>query len=380
MKYEKYGKDGPEISRLGFGAMRLPTKQVENRRSVDFQESARLMRKAMEMGVNFFDSHHQYHSGESETAIGKALDGWKGGHITIQTKTPWYNDEPKEYFEKLLYEALEKLGVNCIDYLLSHSLKLEAWEKRGKEFLRFTDWAINRGLIRHRGFSSHDNPENIKTLIDTGEFSCMLVSYNWMNPKVRDTIGYAADRGMGVSVMNPMGGGTLAVNTEQILELLPDARSAPEIGLRYVIATPGVTSALSGMNALDQLNENVTTADRQSILTENQLQEIQKKLKRIEEDSNKFCTACGYCMPCEHGVDISGNFRIMNQVTFFGRIDWAKQQYNRLKNNKDGDKSAEACQTCGKCEPKCPNDIPIIRQLEEVRESLSTAMSQEDNL
>ena len=76
---------------------------------------------AIDSGVNYLDTAYPYHGGNSETAIGKALKEWKGGRIIIQTKTPWYNEEPTEYFEKLLYEALEKLGVDCIDYLLTQA-------------------------------------------------------------------------------------------------------------------------------------------------------------------------------------------------------------------------------------------------------------------
>ena len=129
MQYKDYGKVGPQISRLGFGVMRLPNHGEST--DVDYEASTRLMLNAMEKGINFFDSHHKYHGGNSETAIGKALKEWKGGRIIIQTKTPWYNDEPTEYFEKLLYEALEKLGVDCIDYLLTHSLRMEKWKERG---------------------------------------------------------------------------------------------------------------------------------------------------------------------------------------------------------------------------------------------------------
>ena len=368
MQYRQYGKDGPNISRLGFGVMRLPT--LKEYKEVDFEQSTPLMQAAMEKGVNFFDSHHRYHSGNSEVAIGKALEGWKGDKICIQTKTPWYSEEPTEFFEKLLYEALEKLGVDRIDYLLHHSMRMPVWKERGKKFIQFTDWAINRGLIEKRGFSSHETPENIKEFIDTGEFACMLVSYNWMNPQVRDVIAYAADRGMGVSVMNPVGGGTLAANTKPILDLLPGAKSGAEIAVRYVLATPGVTATLSGMNAAGQLEENLAVAGMDNTLTPEEEVQFHTRMKEIKTQQEKFCSGCGYCMPCEHGVDIPTSFRLMNQAKFFDLTDDAKNRYKRLKNHKEGDRSAEACQRCGECEPKCPIDVPIMDQLEEVARTL----------
>ncbi len=370
MQYLDYGKSGPRISRLGFGVMRLPTRKRGGRDRVDFTRTTEVMHAAMESGINFFDSHHGYHDGESEMAIGRALKGWKGGRIYIQTKAPWYVAKPRVHFEKLLAEALEKTGVDCIDYLLHHSMNMEMWKKRGKKFIAFTDWAIKRGMIRHRGFSSHDTPGNIKKFIDTGEFAVMLVSYNWMNPTVRDVIAYAADRGMGVTVMNPVGGGTLATSTPEIRRLLPGAKSAPEVALRYVLGTPGVVTALSGMSTLAQVAENSAVASRKTSLTARQRKEMLSKLDKIERQARKFCTACGYCMPCEHGVDIPGNFALLNQARFFGRLGWARDHYAALKANKDGDRCAEACECCGACLSKCPNKVPIIKQLEDVREML----------
>ena len=367
----RYGTGGPNISRLGFGVMRLPTTRVKDTERVDFGRSTPLLRAAMAAGVNLFDSHHQYHGGDSEVAIGKALAGWDGPPVAIQTKTPWYSDEPTEYFERLLYEALEKLGVNAIDYLLHHSMTMDMWKRRGRQFIRFTDWAMSRGLIRHRGFSSHDTPASIRAFIDTGEFTCMLVSYSWMHPQVRDVIAYAADRGMGVTVMNPLCGGLLATGTPEIMRLLPGAKTAAEIGFRYVLATPGVTCALSGMNAEAQLGENIAVASRRTPLTERQQQGLQERLARIEKASRRFCTACGYCMPCEHGVDIPANFRLLNQTRFFGRRKWAHAEYARLREHDDGDRSAAACTQCGLCEPKCPNDVPIRKQLETVHTALA---------
>jgi len=370
MIYKKYGKNGPKISRLGFGVMRLPARKQGDWGSVNYTRSVEVLRAAMEAGVNFLDTHHNYHHGKSEIAIGKALKGWKGQRIFIQTKTPWYRKEPLDHFKKLLYDALEKLGVNQIDYLLHHSMNMQMWKQKGRSFIRFTDWAMRRGLICHRGFSTHDTPENVKRFIDTGEFAACLISYNWMNPRMRDTVAYAASKGMGVTIMNPLGGGTLAARTPQIMRLLPGAKSPAEIGLRYVLATPGVAAALSGMNRLDEVAENVRAASRKTPMTTKQKRHMKARLAKITAEQKRFCTGCGYCMPCEHGVNIPLNFRSLNEAKFFGLLDHARARYARLKNHRDGDKSAEACVRCGKCEPKCPIGVPIMDQLEEVARTL----------
>ena len=358
------------VSALGFGVMRLPARKKGDWNSVNFAAATRVLRAAFESGVNFVDSHHGYHGGLSEVAIGRALKGWKGQRIIIQTKAPFYDDKPQYHFKKLLVEALEKTGVNTIDYLFFHSLRMKDFKKRGKKFFRFTDWAIKKGYIRRRGFSSHDTPENIRTFIDTGEFSNMLVSFNWHVRTVEDTIAYAADRGMGVAVMNPIGGGSLAARAPQILRLLPGAKTSAEVGLRYVLSTPGVTLALSGMNALDQVTENTTTASQKTPMTTRQRRAMQARLKRLDKKARLICTGCGYCMPCPHGVDIPQNFLRFNQARLFGLVEASRAAFKHLRQNRDGDKSAFACKKCGQCLPKCPNNVPIIKQLAETAKLL----------
>ena len=371
MEYSQYGKVGPMVSRLGFGVMRLPPTKGGGWGTVHFRKSSRIIRHALDAGVNFLDSHHDYHEGLSEEAIGKALKGWKGGRVYIQTKTPMYRPEPLSYFKKRLEEALEKTGVCPIDYLFFHSLRKKSFEERGELFFKLTDWAANRGYIRFRGFSSHDSPENVRAFIDTGEFDAMLLSYNWQKPTMQETIAYGADRGMGVSVMNPLGGGSLAVDTPPILRLLPGAETGAEAALRYVLGTPGVSVALSGLNTLRHVDENAAIASMRNPMTTRQWRTFQHRLESVQQKADAVCTHCGYCMPCPEGVDIPQNFLLFNRATFFGMTEFARSGFRKLREHKDGDKSAFACKKCGACVPKCPNEVDIPEQLEQVADLLS---------
>ncbi len=371
MQYAKYGKDGPEVSRLGFGAMRLPLRKENNISKVNFTRTVAIMHQAMQAGLNFIDTAHTYHDGVSEAAIGRALKSWKGHRIYTQTKSPWFHDEPTDYFKKLLVRAVENLGVDAIDYLLCHAVTMDVFKDRGRRFLKLTDWAMNRGLIRNRGFSSHDTPENVKKLIDTGEFSVMLLSYNWYKPEMTDTITYGASKGMGVAIMNPVGGGLLSPTTPEILHLLRGSKSGPETALRYVLATPGVTLALSGMNTAEQVEENTRVAGRKTPMTAKQRRTMVQRLQKIKKRTKNQCTGCGYCTPCPNGVDIPRNFLLLEQAKLFGLIDHAKAKFAKLRQAKNGDKSALACVECGECLPKCPNNVPIIEQLQETAELLA---------
>ena len=365
MQYARYGNDGPLVSRLGFGAMRLPPRRGGDWGTVNFRKATAIIRKALEGGVNLIDSHHGYHRGLSEEAIGRALKGWKGPRVYVQTKTPFYDEKPVKHFERLLDQALKKLGVDCIDYLLFHSLRMERFKKRGRQFLRFTDWAMKRGLVRHRGFSSHDKPEHVREFIDTGEFAALVLSYNWQNPTMAETIAYAADKGLGVSVMNPVGGGVLAANTRPILRLLPGARSGPEVALRYVLSTPGVTLALSGMSTPEQVEENARIASRGVAMTDAQRRVMMERLRTLQARAQEVCTQCGYCMPCPSGVDIPKNFLLLGRARLLGLVEHGRSEFKRLRRHREGDRSARACVACGRCLPRCPNRIPVIEQLRE---------------
>jgi predicted aldo/keto reductase-like oxidoreductase len=365
MQYRTYGRNGPQVSALGYGAMRLPMRKDR----LNATRSQLLLRRALRLGVNFFDSHHFYLNGLSEGAIGRAIKGFKSRHpIVVQTKTPFYQDKPVDYFKRLLDQAVEKLGAAPIDYLLFHSMTMDMFRRRGRQFFRFTDWAMKRGLIRHRGFSSHDSVAHVKAFVDTGEFAAMLLSYNWLNRKMAECIAYGAARGMGVSVMNPIGGGQLAMPHPRVLNLLPGAKSSAEVGLRFVMGTPGVAVALSGMDRIEQIDENARIASRRVPLTPRQRTVMASRLALARKAQDELCTSCGYCTPCPCGVDIPACFRLLHSATYFGLMDYAKRQYKWLI---DHNMSGQSCKKCGRCLPKCPNNLPIVDRLAETVKLLS---------
>ena len=201
----------------------------------------------------------------------------------------------------------------------------------------------------------------------------MVLSYNWMNPTMADVLSYGARKGLGVAVMNPMGGGNLAFDTPQILRLLKGAKTAAEVSLRYVLSTPGVTLAMSGMNTNEQVDENTAIVSRRAPMTPLQRKNMLKQLKEIQCLGTLVCAACGYCMPCPAGVDIPTNLKLLNQARLLGLQGYSRSLFGGLRNRPEGDHSALACKKCGKCLSKCPNDVNIIERLEETAELLSTS-------
>jgi len=370
MQYRPYGKTGYTVSQLGFGLMRLPTRDDG---AVDRDQAVKLILHAVENGLNFFDTHYGYHGGQSEETFGEALKHLKREEVILQTKHPTYNKPESGRHRDRLETQLRRLDTEYIDIYLSHSFSWKGYNEYGKDFLELAHQARDEGLIRHIGFSFHDSPENLKKLIDTGEFECVLLQYNLLDRANEEMIGYAHEQGMGVAVMGPVGGGRLAAPSEEIAKLLPAASAgSAEIALRFVLAHPGVSVACSGMSTMQQLEENLATADLTEPLTEGELARIQAVLEEKKELADLYCTGCNYCMPCEQGVAIPHIFSLMNTYRLYGLKEWARKEYARLgPDHWRKWMPASECIECGACEEKCPQKIEIIKQLKEAHQVLS---------
>jgi predicted aldo/keto reductase-like oxidoreductase len=377
MQYRPFGNNGVQISALGFGAMRLPMRRKGRHNHVRVRDAVRMLREAFELGVNYVDTAYGYCAGESEIVVGKALkSGWRD-KIMLSTKCPTWEVKKRSDFRRLLDEQLRKLDVECIDFYHMHGIGANAMEKvilKHKVFEE-AEKAKKKGLIRHLSFSFHDKPENMKAIIDTGAFASVLCQYNLLDRSNEKMIAYAAKKGLGVVVMGPVGGGRLGQPSKVIQKLLPKkASSSPELALRFVLANPNVSCALSGMSTPAHVEENARVASNEKPLTAREQQKIIKAMDELKNMAKLYCTGCGYCLPCPQDVDIPGCFEAMNYYRVYGLLEAAQQRYNRI--GRWGDKTkkrADACVECGKCEDKCPQHIKIRKQLREVRKLLGKA-------
>jgi predicted aldo/keto reductase-like oxidoreductase len=372
MQYKEYGKTGDKVSRLGFGLMRLP--MVEDH--VDMELSVQLIRKAIELGVNYLDSAEGYCNSESQIAFGKGIKGLRD-KVFVSTKNG-YKGESGDEWRRRLDTSLERIDVDYIDFYHSHALSWEQYQgmlNKGGAMERFRK-AKEEGLIRHMCYSCHDSPENMIKLIDTGEFDGMLCQYNLLDRRNEPAIAHAHEKGMGIAIMGPVGGGRLVAPSERIQGVVSGgAKSTPEVALRFVLSNPNVTLALSGMNSMAMVEENAATASREEPLSAEERQGVLDMLEETRKLSDLYCTGCAYCMPCPNDVDIPRNFQLMNYHRVFGLTDYARREYKRLERRRKRDGTvieawAAACVECGECEPKCPQNIPIREQLKETHAAL----------
>jgi predicted aldo/keto reductase-like oxidoreductase len=359
MLYTHLGPDGPQISRLAMGCGRLPE---------DDEESTALIHAAIDRGVNFFETATFYCNNRCLEKTGLGIRGQRD-EVLLQVKVGTEPDATADSFRREAESQMARLGVETVDFFQFGWL---AWErlpvllKRGGS-LDGVRKMQDEGLVRYLGFTGHDTPENFIKLLETGLFGSMTVSYHLLNRAYEPTIARARELGVGVLVMNPVGGGMLANPSDTLTRLIPGgAASSADAALRFVLANPGATVAVSGMHSLAELAANVQTVETLGELTADDHARICRILDEYQSLGQQFCTGCKYCLPCPHGIDIPGNFHLYNYHTVYGVESWAKGQYAALA----PEARADRCTECGLCEAKCPQHLPIRAQLAQTHAAL----------
>ena len=371
MIYRELGRTGLKVSQLGFGAMRLPMTERDGEQVVDRELAIPMIHTAFEGGVNYIDTAVGYCNKDSQRAVGEALKGWRD-RVVVSTKNHYYGEDEGEWRQNL-EDSLERLGVEAIDVYNHHGLNWKSYQENVEP--RVGKWmakARDEGLVKHVCFSFHDKNEALVNLVKTGYGEVVTLQYNMLDRQLEEGIAFAHEQGMGVVVMGPVAGGRLGVTSEVLEGLIPGVQRVPELALRFVLSNPNVTVALSGMSAMEHVQENLAAAADPVSLSEADTQAIREHLERLGEMSKLYCTGCGYCMPCPSEVNIPSIFSKYNVGRVYGLWETAKKQYASIgKVRWDKGKDASACVDCGQCEPKCPQNIQIRRQLKEAHEALS---------
>jgi len=366
MQYSPLGRTGLSVSRLGFGAMRLPTAGD----SVDFDKATRLMRRAFDLGVNFVDTQYHYCGDQSETAVGKAVAG-RRDQVVIQTKAAYY-DQPKygpwEDHRSRLEETLRRLSVDVLDIYLMHSLDLAKWNQFGQGWMDMAVKAKQQGLIRHIGLSAHYTPENMIQLLDTGCFEMILMQYNMLDTRNEKVLAHARAKGIGTMVMGPVGGGRLAGPPPEWAGANAGCRTSAELALRFVLSNPDVDCAFSGMRFEPEVEENCAVASREAALTPGERQRILGVIAEKQRLAQLHCSGCNYCMPCPQGVAIPQILGALALEKVWGLTEAARQRYARANAAKTPGAPPPACVDCGQCLPKCPQKIAIPDRLKQARD------------
>ena len=388
MTYRKQNGTGEQISLLGFGMMRLPREQEQVNELVDY---------ALAHGVNYFDTAPMYGGGHNETATGLALSRHPRDKYFVATKMSnqneslWSFEKSKEMYEN----SFRKLQVDYIDYYLLHSVGGGGMDNLRGRFLDngLLDFLLEErkaGRIRHLGFSYHGDVRVFDWLLDNNDkyhWDFVQIQMNYLDWHFAQKRGgrrrgdanaeYLYDRlqklGIQCVIMEPLRGGALSNVSDDIREQMARARkddSPARWAFRWVGSYPNVLTALSGMNRMEHLKENLATFSPLEPCTtvDNEL------LARIADKMSGLptigCTTCAYCMPCKYGVDIPGNFAFYNKAVSDGRLplpdssarDFEEKRLAYLEAYRaaiPASARANKCQDCGECLNKCPQQLPI---------------------
>lgn len=337
--------------------------------SFDAAKAEKEVLRAVELGVNYFDTAYLYVG--NEACLGEILSRnhlWEKVHIA--TKLPQYKIASAEAIESCFQEELRRLQTDYIDYYLMHMLTdIASWERLEKLGIR--DWIARKkqeGAIRQIGFSFHGNTEMFLKILNAYDWDFCQIQYNYMDENAqagRKGLRAAAEKGIPVIVMEPLRGGRLVEllpeKARALMERHTPRRSPAEWALRWLWNQPEVTCVLSGMNSLEMVEENCRVAS-ESRAGEFGPEEEAEELRRIINEKMKVgCTDCGYCLPCPRGVDIPGIFRCYNELYTESRFAGWKE-YVQVIGFRREPGFASQCVGCGKCRQHCPQgiDIPVL--------------------
>jgi hypothetical protein len=366
MKYRSFGKLDWKVSALGFGAMRLPIVGNDAAR-IDEPEAIRMIRFAIDGGVNYLDTAYPYHRGNAETLVGKALQDGYREKIKLATKMPTWLVKSEEDMDKYLEEQLFRLCLKQVDFYLLHGLTGERWQKLTElNVLKWLEKKRDEGKISYFGFSFHDEYDVFKKITDSYEgWTLCQIQYNYMDSDYQaGTRGlkYAASKGLAVVVMEPIAGGRLSVKPPAEIEATWDKadfkRKPAEWALQWVWNQPEVSVALSGMSTMDQVEENLRSADRSGpgTLKKEELQLISQIAAKYKQFGFVGCTGCRYCLPCPHGVNITEIISLYNEYYMKDMDDEIKKKYWEHITKES---QAKRCERCRTCEELCPQKLTI---------------------
>ena len=374
MQYREFGKLDWQASALGFGAMRLPVINGDNA-NINEPEATRMLHYAIDHGVNYVDTAYNYHDGNSERFLGRALkDGYRE-KVKLATKLfPPYVEKAQD-FDRLLNEQLEKLETDHVDFYLLHGLNRSWWSNiRDLGVLGWAEGAIADGRVGHLGFSFHDEYPVFQEIVDAyDKWAMCQIQYNYMNGDYQagtKGLGYAASQGLAVVIMEPLLGGILANPPQPVRALWDTAsekRTPADWALRWLWNQPEVSVVLSGMSTMRHVEENVVSANVSGvgILTKEELALVGRVREGYQGLCPIPCTGCGYCMPCPNGVDIPYNFKLYNDGVMYEKEKPGRARfwYSHMEKSPEGSYycrgQAAKCIQCRECEEKCPQGIPI---------------------
>lgn len=370
MEYRELENLGINTSLLGFGCMRFP--ELSNGK-INEKEAEKMLNKAIEEGVNYFDTAYPYHDGDSELLLGKVLKKYNRDTFYLATKSPIWEIKKIEDVERIFQEQLRSLQTDYIDFYLLHGLDNKNWNKvKDLGIIKYFEGLKEKGIIKFFGFSFHDEYKIFKEILNYRRWDFCQIQLNYMDINFQAGMkGYKLAEKLDIPlvIMEPIKGGALAKvpkDVKRVLNQLDNRCSTASWALRWVATLPNVKVVLSGMSKYGQLLDNLRTFKNFKPLSKKEEKALVKTREAFKKYLKNDCTGCGYCMPCKYGVDIPKCFRIWNDLGRYSNLKQLQYDYWLKFEGKRGDQ----CKECGECEDKCPQHISIRKDLKLAAEDL----------
>ena len=359
-----FGKrSGLRVPPVNIGTMRLPQ---------DADEAATLIRQAIDAGLKYIDSSRGY--ADCELKVARALkDGYREKVILSAKWSPWSvrveptDDGSADCIRRRIDEQMKRLEVDYLDFY-------QVWGLNSREhydaiiakggILEGIRKAMDEGIVKHTGFTTHDDPENLLSYMDDIDWcEVILFTYNLLNTRYAPALAAAHKRGIGTILMNPVGGGKLAEASPVLMKLAQEvgAETVPELSIRYCLSNPNVDTIIPGFSKPSDITDSISAAEK-GPFSEDEMQVISSFLGNMAQKTGAFCTACGYCTPCPHEVNIPAVMACIHDERFWGLNEAAQRRYDNIKEGK-----ADGCQECGECEPKCTQNLSIMAEMKYAR-------------
>lgn len=365
MLYKQLGKTGLKISAVSFGSMRWLTAQ----------DAYDLIQRGLDVGMNYIDTSTGYRSGQSEAWSGAAVKR-RRSEIYFSAKSNWASAPTADAVRRAIDASLQKTGLDYFDFYQIWGLQNdqtvgEALAKGGMvEGIRK---AQAEGLVRHGlGFTFHGTPEQFKAAVDSGEFCCATVSYSLINRKEEELIDYAAQRGVGIIVMNPLAGGVLAMANNPELAFLREGGKRPSYAaLRFLHANPAITSAMVGLMYDFEIDEALASLEGAEKLGESYRQELIARLSSAQPAvQGSFCTGCGYCKECPQGFAPNRLMQSLRDAAMYHVPPETLPHFIESQfSQQDASQELAKCTECGQCQLKCPQHLEIVKEIQGVKEA-----------
>ena len=377
MKYIDF--KGKKISSLGFGTMRLPT--LEKDSEIDYAEAERMIDRAIEAGINYFDTAYPYHGGNSEIAVGKILSKYPRDSYYLATKYPGHQVLPEYKPAEIFEDQLKKCGVDYFDFYLLHNVAESSISTYLDDRWGIIDYFMEQkrlGRIKHLGFSSHASPECLREFLDLHgdkmEFCMIQLNYlDWSLQRAEEKCRILKERNIPTWVMEPVRGGRLVGKLpdsakEHLQSLRPD-ESIASWCFRWLMSLDNMGVVLSGMSTMEQLEDNLKTFSEDKPLNEGEINTLYAIADSIKNSIP--CTACRYCVDsCPMGLNIPMLIEIYNDLRYAPGVNSGMKIEFMPE-----DKRPTACICCSTCIKTCPQNIDIPKVMIDLSNLLKTVPS-----